>query len=154
MLAANEERFRHIVSDYLERPAGDYAELLHRGYVASPEGADPQAWREEIRRQARQDKVRVITRRDGARAFAMLNRAVPEAHEREFMRRELDRHLALQQLAQTARQLGHEPVGWLRSDDEYVSVCGRCGARVYTRLGARTVEDGEALTERCRDEDT
>jgi hypothetical protein len=140
VLAAHEERFRRIVSDYLERPAGDYAELLHRGYVASPEGADPEAWREEIRRQARQDKVRVITRRDGARAFAMLNRAVPEAHEREFMRRELDRHLALQQLAQTARQLGHERVG--------------CGARVYTRLGARTVEDGEALTERCRDEDT
>ena len=75
-------------------------------------------------------------------------------HLRELMRRELDRQLALPQLAHTTRQLGHEPVGWLRSDDEYVSVCGRCGARVYTHLGARTVEDGEALTERCRDEDT
>ena len=57
--------------DYLERPAGDYAELLHRGYVSSPDGVDPEAWRAQIRRQARQDKVRVITRRDGARAFAL-----------------------------------------------------------------------------------
>jgi hypothetical protein len=67
-------------------------------------------------------------------------------------RETLERGLALQEPVQTARRLGHEPIGWLRSDEEYVSVCGRCGARIYTRLGARLVEDGEALTERCRNE--
>ena len=68
------------------------------------------------------------------------------------MRRGLERGLALQRLGEAARRLGHAPVGWLASDEEYVSVCGRCGARIYARLGARAVEDGEALTERCRDE--
>ena len=33
----------------------------------APEGADAEGWRAEIRRQARQDKVRMITRRDGTR---------------------------------------------------------------------------------------
>ena len=32
----HEQRFQRIVVEYLERPAGDYAELLHRGYVTSP----------------------------------------------------------------------------------------------------------------------
>jgi len=37
------------------------AHKLRRGEVSSPDGVDPEAWREEIRRQARQDKVRVTT---------------------------------------------------------------------------------------------
>ncbi len=149
MLDRHEERFRRIVNDYLERPGGDYAELLHRGHVSSPEGADAEAWRRQIRRQARQDKIRVITRRDGQRAFAMLNRPLPDERADEIMQRELARGLELQRLAQTARVLGHEPSGWLRSDDEYVSICSRCTARIYARLGAQAVEDGEALTDPC-----
>jgi len=61
MLAGHERRFARIVSDYLERPGGDYAELLYRGYVVSPEGLDHESWRAEIRAQARRDKLRVIT---------------------------------------------------------------------------------------------
>ena len=149
MLDGHEERFRRIVSDYLERPGGDYAELLHRGHVSSPEGADAEAWRRQIRRQARQDKIGVITRRDGPRAFATLNRSLPDERADEMMQRELARMRELQRLAQTARGLGHEPSGWLRSDDEYVTVCSHCTARIYARLGAQVVEDGEALAERC-----
>jgi hypothetical protein len=86
MLDEHEERFRLIVRDYLEHPAGDYAELLHRGRVTSPEGVDPEAWREEIRRQARQDRIRVITRRAGtSRAFAMLNPQVSDELALELM---------------------------------------------------------------------
>ena len=48
MLAAHEDRFRWIYTEYLERPAGDYAELLRCGEVSSPEGADPEAWRQGI----------------------------------------------------------------------------------------------------------
>ena len=149
MLERHQERFRRIVSDYLERPAGDYAELLHRGQVSSPEGTDPEAWRRQIRRQARQDKIRVVTRRDGPRAFATLNRSLPDERLDELMRDELGRGLELQKLAQAARALGHQPIGWLRSDDEYISACSRCGARIYARLGAHTVKDGEALTDPC-----
>jgi hypothetical protein len=53
----HEQRFQRIVSDYLERPGGDYAELRRRGQVSSPEGADPEQWRAEIRAQARKDKI-------------------------------------------------------------------------------------------------
>ncbi len=68
--------FRLIVSDYLERPAGDYVELLHRGVVSAPEGVDLEAWRAQIRQQARADGIYVITRRHRTRAFAVLNRAL------------------------------------------------------------------------------
>ena len=96
MLDRHEERFRRILSDYLERPAGDYAELLHRGQVSSPEGGvDPEGWRQQIRRQARQDKIRVITRRDGARAFAMLSRSLPDDRAQEMTRHALTSGLEL-----------------------------------------------------------
>jgi hypothetical protein len=62
MLAAHEERFQRIYTDYRDRPSGDYAELLRRGEVMSREGVDPEEWRAEIRRKARQDKVHVMTR--------------------------------------------------------------------------------------------
>ena len=53
MLPEHEQRFERIASEFLERPAGDYAELLRRGHVSSPGGVDPDEWREEIRRNAR-----------------------------------------------------------------------------------------------------
>ena len=59
MKPEHDERFRRIADDYLDRPRGDYAELLRRGEVSSPEGVDPEAWRAEIRAKARADKIRV-----------------------------------------------------------------------------------------------
>jgi hypothetical protein len=91
MLPEHAERFERIASEFLERPAGDYAELLRRGHVTAPDGADPDQWREEIRRKARQDKIRVITSRDGDRAFAMLNRKIPDDQAMDVMRNALDR---------------------------------------------------------------
>ena len=40
MLPEHEQRFERIASEFLERPAGDYAELLRRGHVSSPDGVD------------------------------------------------------------------------------------------------------------------
>ena len=99
MLADHEERFRRIANEFLERPAGDYAELLRRGHVSSPEGVDPDEWREEIRRKARQDKIRVVTSRDGDGAFAMLNRKIPDDQAMEVMRHALERTTLLGELA-------------------------------------------------------
>jgi hypothetical protein len=99
MLAVNEERFRRIYREYLESPGGDYAELLRRGEVGSPEGTDPEAWRAEIRRKARQDKVSVSTSCSGDRAFAMINKAIPREEEPEVMAREFHRYEALQNSA-------------------------------------------------------
>jgi len=141
----HEQRFRRIVSDFLERPAGDYSELLRRGHVSSPEGVDPEQWRAEIRAQARRDKIRVVTFRDGDRAIAARNRTVSDQEVRD----ELARMQVLRELAAAARALGHEPGSWLRSDEENICLCSRCDARLYLRVGDSSVSDGEAIAEPC-----
>ena len=152
MFVAHEERFQRIYSDYRDRPSGDYAELLRRGEVISREGVDAEAWRAEIRRQARQDKVHVMTSSSGGRAFATLNRPVPTdpAQVGELLARASAKSEVLGELSERSRALGHELIGWLRHDDEYISYCERCGARIYTRLATQRTEDGEALVDACR----
>jgi hypothetical protein len=97
----HEQRFRRIVAEYLDRPAGDYAELLHRGYVTSPPGADPSTGeRRSARRPARTrspdrantpSAIRVMTLRDGDRAIAARRRVLSAEQERRELRDEFDR---------------------------------------------------------------
>jgi hypothetical protein len=149
MLGANEQRFWQIYHEYLDRPGGDYAKLLRRGAVSSPEGSDPEVWRAEIRRKARQDKISVSTSRDGERAFAIVNRTIPREQEQEVTAREFERYVALRELRNRTALLGHELVGWVRHDVESISICSHCGARLYARTDSEKIEDGEALTQRC-----
>jgi hypothetical protein len=147
----HDERFRRIAEDYLDRPGGDYAELLRRGQVSSPDGVDPEQWRAEIRAKARADKIRVITIRDDDRAIAARQRRIPKDQELAALTRELDRSVVLRGLAERARQLGHEIDRWLRHDQENIAFCTRCPARIYARFDAPTpVVDGEALDDTCR----
>src|SRR5947207_5921041 len=118
----HDARFRRIAEDYLDRPGGDYAELLRRGQVSSPEGADPQEWRAAIRAKARADKIHVITIRDGDRAIAARQRKIPEDQELAELTRELERGEVLRGLAERARQLGHEIPRWLRHDQENIAL--------------------------------
>ena len=149
MRPVHEERFRRIAEDYLERPGGDYAELLHRGEVSSPEGVDPEQWRAEIRAKARADKIRVVTIRSGDRAIAVLRRTVPKDQELALLSAALERGEVLHGIAERAGLLGHEIVRWV-AHDESIAMCRRCQARVYVRLDAEPpVVDGEALDEVC-----
>ena len=151
MKPEHDERFRRIVEDYLERPGGDYAELLRRGQVSSPDDVDAEQWRAEIRAKARADKVRVVTIRDGDRAIAARQRSIPRDQELAELTRELDRSVVLRGLAERARQLGHEIGSWLRHDEENIATCTRCAARIYARFDAAPpVLDGEALDDSCR----
>jgi hypothetical protein len=145
----HEERFRRIVAEYLDRPAGDYAELLHRGQVRSPAGVDPEQWRAEIRAQARKDKIRVTTARDGDRAIAVRRRVLSAELEHEESRYEFDRYELMRSLRRRAEALGHEIRAWLRDDAESMASCMRCGARIYARVDNPPVTDGEALSEPC-----
>jgi hypothetical protein len=145
MRPEHDQRFNRIVSDYLERPGGDYAELLRRGQVSSPEGVDPEQWRAQIRGQARKDKIRVVTSRHGDAAFAVRHRSVSDAE----MQIELARGELLRRLAATARELGHKPGAWLRNGDESIAVCLQCDARIYVRTSTAPVTDGEALCRPC-----
>lgn len=146
----HEERFRRIADDYLERPGGDYAELLRRGRVSSPEGVDPEEWRAEIRANARADRIRVITIRAGDRAIAARHRSVPEDQELTELTAALERGEVLRGLAERGRQLGHEISSWLPHDDESITSCSRCPARIYVRFDTTPpLVDGEALDEPC-----
>ncbi|HZE03981.1 MAG TPA: hypothetical protein VE127_02085, partial [Solirubrobacteraceae bacterium] len=102
MKPEHEERFRRIAEDYLDRPGSDYAELLHRGQVSSPEGVDPEAWRAEIRAKARADKSRVITIRHGDRAIAARHRSVPKDQELAELTVALERGEILRGLVERA----------------------------------------------------
>ena len=76
------------------------------------------------------------------RAFAMRRRHSSDAE----VRAELERGWELERLGERVRDVGHELVGWIRSDNESVTLCGRCDARTYVHTGdAMPVRDGEAL---------
>ncbi|HET7380264.1 MAG TPA: hypothetical protein VFJ24_09510 [Gaiellales bacterium] len=149
MVPANEQRFWWIYHEYVDRPGGDYAELLRRGTVSSPDGVDVEAWRSDIRRKARQDKVSVSTSRAGDRAFAIVNKTITGDQEHEVSAVEFDRYIAVRELRNHAALLGHELVGWIRHDVESISLCSHCGARLYARTDSQPIEDGEALTQSC-----
>lgn len=150
MKPEHDERFRWITEDYLERPGGDYAELLRHGQVTSPEGVDPEEWRAEIRAEARADKIRVVTIRSGDRAIAARQRRVPKDQELAELTVALEQAEVLRGLGRRAEQLGHEVRRWLRHDDEGIAVCTRCPARIYVRFdGTTPVVDGEAIDDPC-----
>lgn len=106
----HQERFRRIVEDHLERPGGDYAELLRRGMVSSPEGVDAEEWRAEIRAKARADKIRVITIRSGDRAIAAQQRTIPKDQELAELTAAMERGETLRSVAERARLLGGRAV--------------------------------------------
>ena len=150
MKPEHEERFRRIADDYLDRPGGDYAELLARGQVSSPDDVDPELWRAEIRSKARADKIRVMTIRSGDRAIAALRRTVPKDQEFRVLSAAMERGEVLRGAAERARLRGHEIVRWVAHDQESIAMCPRCHARLYVRLDAvPPVVDGEALDHVC-----
>jgi hypothetical protein len=150
MKPEHDERFRRIAEDYLERPGGDYGELLRRGQVSSPEGVDAGLWRAEIRAKARADKIRVFTIRSGDRAIAGLRRTVPKDQEFAVLSAALERSEVLRGAAERARLLGHEIVHWVAHDEESIAMSPRCQARIYVRLDIDPpVVDGEAVQEAC-----
>ena len=150
MKPEHDERFRRIADDYLDRPGGDYAELLARGEVSSADGVDPEQWRAEIRSKARADKIRVITLRSGDRAIAVRRLSIPKDQGLEVLSAAMQRGEALRGVAEQARQLGHGIVRWVAHDQESIAMCPRCHARLYVRLDtAPLVADGEALDHAC-----
>ena len=143
----HEQRFERIVAEYLERPAGDYAELLHRGYVTSPPGVDPEASGEPERRA----KTRSASPRFGT-ATARSPRASASSQptrRAEELRYEFERHELVRSLKHAAEELGHEIRAWVRNDQENITSCSRCGARIYALLESPPVTDGEAVSEPC-----
>ena len=121
----------------------DYGQLLVSGQVVhrTEDVVDVDAWRADIRRQARADKITVRTGVDDGLIWALrIRREGPEqrAATRRYQR-------LLSRVAPLAAELRHEPLVMLRDGDEVICACDRCSALGY----GDTVEDivGGALFE-------
>lgn len=70
------------------RRRDDYGRLLAAGEVILPleQVDDPEAWRAEIKREARSDRIRVRTGVAGGKVWALLAGDIPEAQQDENLR--------------------------------------------------------------------
>jgi hypothetical protein len=109
---------------------------------------DIEAWRAEIRRNARADKIKVRTGFNEGLVWAL--RARPDRPE---WRAEVSRYRDL--LARTvplAVDLRHEPILTIRDGDELVCTCGRCSALGYGDV-AENVVGGALFEDECPNEE-
>ena len=107
----------------------DYGQLLASGQVvhSADEVMDVDAWRAEIRRQARADKIKVRTGLNDGLVWALRLRPDPSTYVRDIQRyRDLLAHTV-----PLAVDLGHEPTLTLWDGEEVLCACDRCSARGY-----------------------
>ena len=137
-----------VAFDRLTEPLDPYQELLRFGRVSAFVD-DPDAWRAELRRQARRDKLPIRsfaarTRRDG-KTEVWAGKARISAGDL----RARNALIAVQREAAGRAELhGHARVVWLRVllGEEAAGRCADCGGRVYV---SRTTIDGDVFGRRC-----
>jgi hypothetical protein len=128
----------------------DYGQLLARDQVIHivEDVRDVEAWRAEIRRQARADKIKVRTGFNEAIVWALLVRArSPDA----LVVGRRDREL-LARMVPLAVELRHEPILAVRDGDELVCACERCSALGYGDA-AEAVVGGGLFEDECPNEE-
>ena len=120
----------------------DYGQLLASGQVIHEveDVDDIEAWRAEIRRQARADKIKVRTGFNDGIVWALRVRSPhPDALPAGVRYRDV-----LRRTARLAVELRHEPILGVRDGDELVCECDRCSALAYAAenaVGGPLVED-------------
>ncbi len=126
---------------------GDYGRLLADGHVMVREEdiENPDAWRAEIRRQARADRIKVQTVREDGLVWAVLKDLSSPARRAEARRY----NQALGVLVPHAVAHRHEPVVVLRDCDEALFGCNRCDAYGYARTTEDLVFGGELFERDC-----
>ena len=94
---------------------------------SADEVMDVDAWRAEIRRQARADKIKVRTGFNDGLVWALRRRPDPATYVRDIQRyRDLLAHTV-----PLAVDLGHEPTLSLWDGEGVLCACDRCSARGY-----------------------
>ncbi len=123
----------------------DYGALLLDGQVIRSlrDIEDPEAWRSNIRRQARADKIHIQTGLNDKIVYAVLRREPEEGRSEAEMRW----FRIASQAHETANGLGHE---WLlaRDGSEGATACGRCGAIGYLNADEGVI-DGDLFEASC-----
>jgi hypothetical protein len=128
----------------------DYGQLLARGQVVHrlEDVEDIEAWRAEIRRNARADKIKVRTGFNDGIVWALRVRADRPEWQSEVRRfRDL-----LSRTVPLAVELRHEPSLALRDGDEVICACGRCSALGYGNA-AEEVVGGALFEDGCPNEE-
>jgi hypothetical protein len=128
----------------------DYGQLLARSEVVhrleDVEGIE--AWRAEIRRQARADKIKVRTGFNDGIVWALRVRPDQPEWQAEVRRyRDL-----LSRTVPLAVELCHEPSLAIRDGDEVICACGRCSALGYGDV-AEDVVGGALFEDECPNEE-
>jgi hypothetical protein len=128
----------------------DYGQLLARGQVVHrlEDVQDIEAWRAEIRRNARADRIKVRTGFNDAIVWALRVRADGPDWQAEVRR---FRDLLLRTVS-LAVELRHEPSLALRDGDEVICACGRCSALGYGN-SAEEVVGGALFEDGCPNEE-
>lgn len=121
-------RMQRLVARVTRRDA--YGTLLATGQVIEriEDVGDPSVWRDEIRRQARADRIKVRTGMTDGIVWALLH----EAGATDARRAESKRYMrALSRVMPEAQTRRHEPNVVLRDGDEALFRCDRCDAFGY-----------------------
>jgi len=128
----------------------DYGQPLARGQVVHrrEDVQDIEAWRAEIRRNARADRIKVRTGFNHAIVWALRVRADRPEWQAEVRR---FRDLLLRTVP-LAVELRHEPSLALRDGDEVICACGRCSALGYGN-SAEEVVGGALFEDGCPNEE-
>lgn len=128
----------------------DYGQLLARGDVIHrrEDVEDVDAWRSEIKRQARADKIKVRTGVNENIVWAVRLRPEQQGWQDEVRRytKLLSRAVPL------AVELRHEPAVALRDGDEVICACERCDALGYGS-DAEDLIGGSLFEDECPHED-
>jgi hypothetical protein len=125
----------------------DYGRLLAAGQIVRivEEVDDPEAWRAEIRRQARADRIRVRTAVSADAVYAFLRDGATEARAAETERYKA----AMRRAIPAAVASGHEPSVFLRDGGEVICGCNRCLALGYIEAFEPAVIVGSLFEDAC-----
>lgn len=133
------------------RRRDDYGSLLATGQVihSVEEVEDPDAWRAEIKRQARADRIKVRTGITGSTLWALTAGPLTDTQREEDTRYF---HL-YHRLESEAGVRGHAFKVELRDGEEAVFSCGRCGALGYADAAAGPLVGGQLFDSDCPGEE-
>ena len=133
------------------RRRDDYGKLLATGQVIHPvdEVEDPDAWRAEVKRQARSDRIKVRTGVTSGMLWALTQGPLTEAHREESIR---NFHL-YHRLESEAKARGHSFKAELSDGSEAVYSCERCGALGYADAAAGPLVGGQLYESDCPGEE-
>jgi hypothetical protein len=133
---------RRLIDRFLARAArrDAYGELLARGQV-SRRLEDPDArenLRRDLRRQARADKLKIITREHGEVVLALLDRSLGDD------RKELGAIRDAYETVAVAERLGHQPRVATREHEDSLAYCTAAATTCRMPAGATTRQSAPA----------